>query len=504
MGDTVLEFRHINKSYPGVNALTDINFQVHKNQIVGLVGENGAGKSTLTKIMVGFIPPDSGEFILRGKPITFHSVKEAGQHGIGMVFQEQALLPNLSVAENIFLGNEELFTRLGLINWRQMRAAAHQQLRELECGIRPTQNTGALSFAERQLVELSRVMALAARSQQEPIIIFDEPTTIGTLEDIERLLQTILRLKERASVVFISHRLEEILRICDHLYVLKDGRNIADMPASETNVDELHRLMVGRERSSEYYRESEQAQPGNDVVLSMQECSVAEHFEDVSLDLRRGEIIGVCGVLGSGREMLCRALSGDLPLTNGKILIEGKPVALRSPAVAKRWGIGYVPVERRKEGLIQYFPVAPNITLANPTLILWRGLLSYRRENAVAEKWVKRLNIKTPRISALARTLSGGNQQKVVLAKWLAAGVKVLVLDHPTRGIDVGSKSEVYALIRELAKQGIAIIMTSENLTEVIALSNRVVVMKDGRVQRIFDADPECKPDEVQLIEYMM
>jgi ribose transport system ATP-binding protein len=503
MSEVVLEMKNIHKSFPGVKAVDDVSIQVHSGQIVGLIGENGAGKSTLMKILVAFYAPDGGEILLRGDPVFPRSVKDASRYGIGMVFQEQALLGNLTVAENIFLGNEEPFVKGGVINWRRLNRAAADQLARLDYPIPPTTRTDRLDFAQRQMVELARVMALAERSRQTPIIIFDEPTTVGTDEDIARLFETIRGLKSRgACIIFISHRLEEVLDISDYVYVLKDGQMVKSMPAADTNRNQLHHLMVGRERNEEYYREFDQVEPQTEVILELRGCGNGA-FKDVSLELHRGEILGLCGVLGSGRDELCRALAGITPITQGEIRIHDKPVNIDGPLDAKNLGIGYAPVDRRAEGLIQYFDVASNITLANPRLVTSRGWLSRRKEKGVAQRWIKRLNIKTPSSQVMAMNLSGGNQQKVVLAKWLAAGVDVLILDHPTRGIDVGAKEEVYALMRELSREGLAILLTSDALAETIALSNRVVVMRDGQVQKVFEAPAGSKPEEYLIVECM-
>jgi ribose transport system ATP-binding protein len=297
--------------------------------------------------------------------------------------------------------------------------------------------------------------------------------------------------------------LEEVLDISDYVYVLKDGQLVKGMPVADTNVNQLHHLMVGRERNEEYYRELEQIEPQAEVVLELRGCGNGA-FKDVSFELHRGEILGLCGVLGSGRDELCRALSGIVPIRQGEIRVHGRPVHIESPLDAKHLGIGYAPVDRRAEGLIQYFDVASNITLANPRLVTNRGWLSGREERGVARRWIKRLNIKTPSSQVMAMNLSGGNQQKVVLAKWLAASVDVLILDHPTRGIDVGAKEEVYALMRELAREGLAVLLTSDALAETIALSNRVVVMRDGHIQKIFEAPLGNKPEEYRIVESMV
>jgi ribose transport system ATP-binding protein len=503
MTETVLEMRNIHKSFPGVKAVDDVSIQVRSGEIVGLIGENGAGKSTLMKILVGFYAPDAGEILLRGESIAPRSVKAASRYGIGMVFQEQALLGNLTVAENIFLGNEEPFMKRGIINWRRLNRAAADQLARLDYPLPPTLRTDRLDFAQRQMVELARVMALAERSRQTPIIVFDEPTTVGSEEDIARLFETIRGLKDGgACIIFISHRLEEVLDISDYVYVLKDGLLVKSMPAADTNLNQLHHLMVGRERNEEYYREFEQIDAREDAVLSLRNCGNGA-FQDVSFDLHRGEILGLCGVLGSGRDELCRALAGIAPISRGEIRVNGKPASIETPQDAKKLGIGYAPVDRRTEGLIQYFDVASNITLANPGLITSHGWLSGRKEKGVARGWIDRLRIKTPSSRVMAMNLSGGNQQKVVLAKWLAAQVDVLIMDHPTRGIDVGAKEEVYALMRELAREGLAILLTSDALAETIALSNRVVVMRDGQIQKVFETPPGDKPEEYLIVECM-
>lgn len=503
MSETVLEMKSIHKSFPGVKAVDDVSIQVRSGEIVGLIGENGAGKSTLMKILVGFYTPDAGQILLRGEPIAPRSVKEASRYGIGMVFQEQALLGNLTVAENIFLGNEEPFIRAGVINWRKLNQAAADQLSKLDYPIPPTTRTDRLDFAQRQMVELARVVGLAERSRQTPIVIFDEPTTVGSEEDIARLFETIRGLKESgACIIFISHRLEEVLDVSDYVYVLKDGRLMEGMPAADINLGQLHQLMVGRERNEEYYRELDQIEPQPEVVLELRGCGNGA-FENVSFALNRGEILGICGVLGSGRDELCRALAGITPIAQGEIKMRGKPVHISSPQDAKNLGIGYAPVDRRGEGLIQYFDVASNITLANRALATSRGVLNRQKEKGVAQQWIERLRIRTPSPQVMAMNLSGGNQQKVVLAKWLAAGVDVLILDHPTRGIDVGAKEEVYALIRELAKGGLAILLTSDALAETIALSNRILVMRDGEVQKVFGAPVGHKPEEYLIVECM-
>jgi ribose transport system ATP-binding protein len=500
----VLEVRNISKSFPGVQALDHVSFEVRENEIVGLVGENGAGKSTLLKILIGAYQPDEGEILVGGQSVRPRSVKEASEYGLAMVFQEQSLLSNLTVRENIFLGNEEPFIRYGVINWKKMDQAARVQLQKVDLDLSPSTYTDTLNFATRQMVELARVMTLEDRTQRHPIIILDEPTTVLESGEVELLFERLRSLKERSSIIFVSHHLDEILEITDRVYVFKDGRNVAERMTSETSVGELHRLMVGRELKGEYYRESKQVTPADDVVLSIRNLTKKGSYYDVNLDLHRGEIVGVAGVLGSGREDVCRTIAGIVVPDSGQALINGKKLPFGSPAGVIKAGIGYVPQDRGSEGLIIYLGIGPNITLPALAKVVRRGFLSQGAEKKLAVEWINRLAIKTPGPNALCLNLSGGNQQKVVLAKWLASNVRILVLDHPTRGVDVGAKEDVYELVRALAQEGIAILLMSDTLDETIGLSNVILTMKDGRVTRQIEAPIGAKPVPLDLIQHMM
>lgn len=504
MDEIVLEVHNVSKSFPGVQALSKVNLQVRRHEIVGLVGENGAGKSTLLKILIGAYQPDEGEIVIHGKPVHIRSIKDAADHGLAMVFQEQSLLPNMTARENIFLGHEDAFVRFGIIDWKRMDQAARQQLAKVELDLDPGTYTYNLSFATRQMVELARVMTIEDRTHFEPIVILDEPTTVLESGELELLFSRLRSLRERASIIFVSHHLEEILEITDRVYVFKDGKNVAEMNTKETNVTQLHHLMVGRELKGEYYRQAKQVTPEENVVLRVENLSKAGNYQDVYFDLHKGEIIGFAGVLGSGREALCRTVAGVEKSDSGRILINGHALPLGSPSKSISAGIGYVPQERGVEGLVLYLSIGPNITLPDMSNVIRGGLLNQRAERDVALHWIKRMAIKTPGPNALCLNLSGGNQQKVVLSKWLATRVKILVLDHPTRGIDVGAKEEVYELIRELAKQGIAFLLIADTLEETIGLSNVIYAMKDGKITHRFDAPPDHKPMPVDVIQYMM
>ena len=499
-----LALRDVEKSFPGVRALKSVSLEIRPHEVVGLVGENGAGKSTLMRILSGVYQPDSGEILLAGRPVTIRSPAHAAELGIGMVFQEQSLLLNLSVAENVYLGAERPFTRLGLIDWRALKAATSRQLAKVEVDIDPGTRAAELDFATRQMVELAKALTLEDKAEGHLVILLDEPTSVLERRDIEILFERVRALRARASFVFVSHRLDEVLELSDRIYVMKDGGVVAELPAGEADVHRLHQLMVGRGLQAEYYREQLQQPPGDEVVLEADGLTLEGAYRDVSFKLRKGEILGIAGVIGSGREELTRTLFGFQPQTAGRLVVMGREVRLTSPSAAVDVGIGYVPRERRTEGLVLFLPVSANVTLASLDRLRRAGLIDTAGERNVARTWVDRLRIRTPGIDTLCLNLSGGNQQKVVLAKWLNAQVKVLILDHPSRGLDVGAKEEVYELVRTVTAEGIAVILTSDTLEETIGLSHRILVMKDGAVTLAVDALPGHKPEQVDLIEHMV
>jgi ribose transport system ATP-binding protein len=502
--ELVLEVRNVSKGFPGVQALEKVSMAVHRHEIVGLVGENGAGKSTLLKILIGAYQPDEGEVLVRGEPVHPKSVKDATEVGLSMVFQEQSLLTNMNVRENIYLGHEESFARFGVINWNKMDKEAKRQLEKVNLKVDTATPVYKLSFATRQMVELARIMALEDLTSHEPIVILDEPTTVLEKAEKEMLFDQVRRLKERASIIFVSHHLDEILEITDRVYVFKDGKNVADRDTLGTTVGELHRMMVGRELKGEYYRTSIQSKPSDEVILKVENLNVPGACKDISFELHKGEIIGFAGVLGSGREEVCRAITGVVRPSSGKILMEGKSLPYNSPSASIKAGIGYVPQDRGGEGLVLYLSIGPNITLPDLSSVMRRGFLSTKAEKELAVEWIEKMDIKTPGPQALCLNLSGGNQQKVVLSKWLASKVKVFVLDHPTRGVDVGAKEEVYSLIRELSNQGIAFLLIADTLEETIGLSNVIFTLKDGEITNRLDAPPDHKPLPVDLIAHMM
>ena len=501
----VLSVEGLTKRYPGVTALDEMSFEVRPHEVVGLVGENGAGKSTLLKCLVGQVRPDAGTIRLQGEPVTLRGVAHAGSKGIGMVFQEQSLVPNITVAENILLGAEREGVRTGIYRWGAMKALAQKQLDKFDSRIDPGARTDTLTFAQRQMVEVAKVLAIEERTATEPIVLLDEPTSVLERQEIATLFSQIERLRQRASVVFVSHRLEEVLEVSDRIYVLRNGQVVAEVDPRDTGPADLHHLLIGRESNGGHYHEDAQ-QPCDAAPLRLRvEDLTTAGCRGVSFDIRAGEVVGVAGLQGSGREALCRALFGATRATRGRVILDERKLRLRSPRAAVRAGVGYVPAERRTDGIVPPMSVAENLSMAYVGEVCRGPLLQGRLERGLVDRWVQRLGIKTPSSATAIGTLSGGNQQKVVLGRWMVGeDLRLLILDHPTRGLDVGAKSDVYALIRDLARDGCAVLLLSDTLEEMIALSHRVVVMKDGEVVKTVDTPRGAKPDPVVILEEMV
>ncbi len=502
--DTILKLENISKSFPGVKALDNVSIELQKNEVLGLVGENGAGKSTLLKILAGIYQADLGEYILNSDKVKINSFIDANKHGIGMVFQEQSLLPNLSIVENLFLGSEKQFLKLGQIDKKNMYKECRRLLAKVDCDIESSIKTENVSFSQRQMVEIAKALRVSENAKNS-IILFDEPTSVLQDEEIEKLFAIIKELKKEHSIVFISHRLDEILEVSDRVYILRDGKNVSNKKSTDTNESELHQLMVGRSLQTEYYKVNQQIDTKeNDVILKVENLSSPGLFENCSFELRKGQVLGLCGVEGSGKESLCRSLFG-LVTKNGQIFIDNSKVNLKTPDKAVEAGIAYIPKERLTEGVIPHLGVMDNINISNLKNLQSYGVINKEQEERIAGNWIKKLRIKTPKMITKCSSLSGGNQQKVVLSKWLSTqGIKILILDHPTRGIDVGAKEELYQLIREIVKNGISIILTSDTLEELIGLSNTIYVMKDGVFKQKYIADPDCKPSQEELVAHMV
>ncbi len=506
MNTAVLEMKGIKKSFPGVVALKGVDMKVYPNEILGLVGENGAGKSTLMKIMIGLQKPDQGEALLLGKPLDLDGPHSAIRNGIGMVFQEGCTIANMSIMDNLFLCHEDDFKKLGFISSRKMAEAAREQLKGVGLErLNPKVILGELSAAERQMIEIARLLWLSELyGAANPILILDEPTTVLQENEVKILFGILGELRKRASIIFISHRLEEVVMLSDRIVVLKDGSYMAEMKRGEAEVKKIERLMVGHELAEEHFRESMQTDPGAETVLKVEGMTLRGCFEDFNLELRKGEIVSIVGLLGSGKTEVCRCLSGAEHPEAGIITIGGKRVNFSSPKDAIQEGIGCIPIDRRNEGLATTLDVADNINLLVLKEMSNGLFLSPKKEKENAERWVKECIIKTPSLHTNCGNLSGGNQQKVVIAKWLAASVKILILDHPTRGIDVGAKDEIYRRIRELAAAGMSMIIMCDTLEEDIGLCNRMIIMKDGRIVHELPCPKEAKPVPLDIIGYIV
>ena len=503
--DVILELRGITKTFPGVVALDRVELAIGRNEIVGLVGENGAGKSVLMKILIGLVQPDEGSIVLEGKPVTLRDPSEAIRNGIGMVFQEGSLVPNLSVRENLFLCHENGFGRLGFFSLRSMRQAARELLAELGLDIDVELPAAEISPAARQMVEIARLLWLSRLyGRTNPVLILDEPTTVLADKERETLFRILRELKKRASVIFISHRIQEVIENSDRICVLKDGKNVTEMGASDARLLRVEQLMVGHSFSADRFHEDQQGGRGGREILRVENLSRAGGFEPISFTVGEGEIVGLIGLVGSGKEEVCRCIAGLDRADTGAISLDGRKLPLGSPDAAVRAGIGHVPIDRRNEGLALMMSVAQNVNLLVLDRLKTAGLLSPARERRNAQHWVAECQIKTPSISTLCANLSGGNQQKAIISKWLSSRVRLLILDHPTRGVDVGAKDEIYKLLRRLAKQGIGMVIMCDTLEEDIGLSDRMLVLKDRRLVEEIDSAPQKKPSPQSIISLMV
>ena len=502
MNGNVLVLRGVSKAYPGVVALDRVDLEVKQCEILGLVGENGAGKSTLMKILVGLEQPDAGQMLLRGQRISPRNPADAIRNGIGMVFQEGSLVPNLSVKDNLFLCHEGGFRKFGLLSSRSMVQTARKVLAEVKVDIDVDTPMFETTPATRQMIEIARLLWLSRLyAQDNPILILDEPTTVLTDGERETLFSILKEIKKSASVILISHRLQEIVEESDRIAILKDGRNVTDMVAAEAQISEIERLMVGHVFSADRYREDEQGEPQDAVVLKVDQLSKAGFFEPLSFEVKKGEIVSIVGLVGSGKEKVCEVLNGLERPDGGAIYLDAQRLPMGAPSYTVKAGIGHIPIDRRSEGLALGMSVAENINLLVLKNLRSGGVLNSRMEKKNAARWIEECRVKTPSMSTMVSNLSGGNQQKVVISKWLSSHVRFLVLDHPTRGVDVGAKDEIYKLIRKLATDGIGMVIMCDTLEEDIGLSNRMLIMKDGRLVKEVDCSATRKPTPADLID---
>lgn len=474
MSEYILELKNISKSFSGVEVLHEVSFALRPGEVHALLGENGAGKSTLVKIITGVHQPDKGEILLNGEPVHFSDARESRQAGIAAIYQELSLFPDLDVAENIFAGRQPL-TAGKRVDWRKLYAEAGKLLESLGVKLDFKQKARMLSIAQQQMVEIARAFSINAQ-----ILIMDEPTSSLTLHEVDDLFRLVRRLRTQGTaVIFISHRLDELYALADRVTVLRDGSYVGTRPMQEVTRDDLIRMMVGRTITNLFPKQDVRA---GDVVLQVENLTRAGSFYDVNFELRRGEILGLAGLVGAGRTNVARAIFGVEPPTAGKILIDGRDVAITSPQKAIELGLAYVPEDRQLHGLIPAMPLTPNISLPTLHQHARAGWLQDKSERKSAYDAALQMEVRANNIWQLARELSGGNQQKVVLAKWLSTKPRILILDEPTRGIDVGTKAAVHGLMSNLAGEGMAILMISSELPEILGMSDRILVMREGHV----------------------
>ena len=505
--ECIFSIDELSKEYPGTQALKGVSLTINKGEVIGLVGENGAGKSTLLRLIMGLEQPSSGSMSMYGNPYTPRTAIEANENGIGMVFQEQSLIQNLTVAENIFFGQESAYSKFGLINKRRMSKDARTVLANINVqDIRTDRKVYNFDFATRQMIEIAKVFHVAHRKdEQSSIILLDEPTSVLSKDEVSHLFTNIRRMTEKGnSVIFISHRLDEVMEISDRIYVFKDGSRVAEMDSGDANEDILYEKMVGKTASGEYYKLNRQISPGSELLLDVNDLGLKGFFSDISFKLHESEVLGICGVIGSGKEELCGVICGDETASEGEIQVLGKNSHANEPYQSLKNGILLIPKERREEAVIPDKTIYENISMSNYARVSKRGVISSELEKVQARDYVDKLAIKTPTIHEQVGNLSGGNAQKVVFARALASDASVLILNHPTRGVDIGAKEEIYSLIRELAEQKKGIILIGDTLDECIGLSSRILVMKDGRITRELDSPGNEKPEQIDIVKYMM
>ncbi len=475
----ILEMRGISQIFPGVKALDQVSISLYPGQVTALIGENGAGKSTLVKILTGIYRPNEGEILIDGQAVTFASAQAAIDAGVTAIHQETVLFDELTVGENIFLGHAPR-GRFGTIDWASIHARSRDLLRQLESDIDPKIRLKDLSIAQRHLVAIARALSVDAR-----IVIMDEPTAALSRKEIDDLFRIVEGLKRQGkAILFISHKFDEVYEIAENFAVFRDGKAVGHGRLKETPQAEIVRLMVGRDVHDVFPKLS--VEIGGTVLAVQNYCHPTE-FHDISFELKRGEILGVYGLIGAGRSELCQSLFGITRPSSGRLVLDGRPVEIRSSADAIAAGIVYVPEERGRHGLALPMPIFQNMSLPSLARTSRAGFLSAANELKLARQYAERLDLRAAALSVPVGTLSGGNQQKVVIGKWLATQPKVIILDEPTKGIDIGSKAAVHGFISELASQGLSIIMVSSELPEILGMSDRVMVMREGLQAGFFE-----------------
>nr|WP_294526700.1 sugar ABC transporter ATP-binding protein [uncultured Blautia sp.] len=474
MGEVILTMKGIDKSFPGVHALDHVDLEIRKGEVHALMGENGAGKSTLMKVLTGIYSKDSGSITYEGKEVEFTSPRDAQNAGIVIVHQELNMLNHLTVAQNIFIGREIMNGKL--INDAKMNEEAAKLFRQLNIDIDPKEKMGNLTVGKQQMCEIAKAI-----SHEAKVIIFDEPSAALTESEIEELFKIIRDLRDKQlGIVYISHRMDEIKVITDRVTVMRDGSYVGTLITKDCTKDDIINMMVGRVIYEDPKTESNVA-PDAPVVLKVEHLNAGKMVQDVSFELRKGEILGFSGLMGAGRTETARALFGADPKDSGDIYVNGKKVDIKNPMDAVKCGIGYLSEDRKRYGIVVAKSVAENSTMASMENFMNGIFINKKKENEIAKKYVNELKTKTPGVDQLVVNLSGGNQQKVVIAKWLVRNCDILIFDEPTRGIDVGAKSEIYHLMNELVAEGKSIIMISSEMTEILRMSDRIVVMCEGK-----------------------
>ncbi len=495
MTDNILELRGITKTFPGVRALDEVHFQLKRGQIHALMGENGAGKSTFIKVITGVHAADSGEIFLNGRPVDFKNPKEAIKHGIAAVYQHVTCYPDLSVAENIFMGHEDVMKMTKTLRWKSMYQKAQALLDQLGSDIDVRTEMRAFSVAQQQIVEIAKAL-----STNIDILIMDEPTAALTNRDCEELYRITEKLRDDGkSIIIISHKFEDMYRLASDVTVFRDSKYIGSWPVSGIAKDDLITAMVGRSLTTLYPKAANT--PSDEEVFRVEKLSRIGYFADISFNIKRGELLALTGLVGAGRSEVCQAIFGVDPIDSGKIFIGGKEVVISNPSEAMKMGIGFLPEDRQTQGLFLPWTIERNITLPQLDDYRKHGVIDTKKEKAAAEVLFNTVNIKAPGVSTIAGALSGGNQQKIIVAKLLACELKLIIMDEPTKGIDIGAKSAIYSIIRELTRQGYAVLMVSSEMPEVLGMSDRVVVMHEGRVTLIADT---ASTSQEQILEAAM
>ncbi len=469
----VLEVKNVSKYFPGVQALKDVDLDIRKGEVHAIIGENGAGKSTLMKVLTGVYQMDAGECWFEGEKVTFSNVHQSIEKGISCIYQELTIVPLIDVARNLYLGN--LPTKNGMIDYKKLYADAENVLKTIDMDISPRTMAKDLSIAQHQMIEIGRAI-----TRNSKVIIMDEPTSSLTAKETEVLFRVIRSLKEKGiSIFYISHKLEEIMEISDRISVFRDGKRIITLNNDDTvTQDAIVAHMIGREISNYYNKQPAEIK---DTVLEVKGLTRTGYFEDISFSVRKGEVLGFFGLVGAGRSEVMKAIFGADKLQSGQIYMNGEKTVIKNPADAIRKGIAFVPEDRKAEGLVLGLSVFVNELLVKMKDVNRFGFIQTKTAQSLAEEYKQRLDIKTPTISKMVGELSGGNQQKVAIAKWLMINPCLLILDEPTRGVDVGAKSEIYRLINELAQQGVAIIVVSSELPEILGISDRIIIMHEGK-----------------------